>query len=120
MGLRHYEQMLKDAIEVDCRAFLTAISIIKSKKSDMLHDDEHFDVVMERARKLDILYADYLSVMREKLASREIEVRMPNPFSGKVEKVQDSDVFGFDEYSLSVEKFHEMIKAGQEFLPTDN
>ena len=76
--------------------------------------------MMERARKLDTIYADYLSVMREKLAKREIEVRLPNPFSGKLEKVQDSDVFGFDEDSLSVEKFHEMMKAGQEFLPTDD
>tara|TARA_X000001388_G_C2193651_1_gene108538 strand:+ start:269 stop:628 length:360 start_codon:yes stop_codon:yes gene_type:complete len=119
MGYRHYEQMLEDALEVDCKAFITAMDIVKSKKSDVLHEDEPFDIVMERARKIDIMHSDFLSVMREKLANREVEVRMPTP-SGKIVKVDDADVFDFDELRMPVEVFYEMMKHGCENLPSEN
>jgi hypothetical protein len=119
MGYRHYEQMLEDALEVDCKAFITAVDIVKSAKSGVLHDDEPFDIVMERARKIDILYADFLSVMREKLANREVEARLPTP-SGEIINIDDSDVFDFDEFRMPVEVFYEMMKHGRENLPSEN
>jgi hypothetical protein len=119
MGYRHYEQMLEDAVGVDCSAFVTAAAIVKSDKSRVLYDGTTFDVVMERARKIDILYADFLSVMREKLANREVEARLPTP-SGEIINIDDSDVFDFDEFRMPVEVFYEMMKHGRENLPSEN
>jgi len=116
MGKEHFKQMYKDALAVDCQAMLLFMDLVSHDYRDQQLFGHGFwelmpvDVIMDKARELTRLWADYVTDMKRMLVNGTTSVLMTGP-SGKPVRVRDPRVIDFDETVGTPEAFFYMLMS---------